>query len=171
MPAKYSRKRRGRRRFTLRRVRTTPIIALSTLASGVALAGATTGVSTDTYRIMTASGLWSITGLTPGEGPLTFGYAHSDYSVTEIKEAIEAAAIDKGDKLLLEKSNRLVRIVGTLVGSNAELNNGNPVSTRLNWLISIGDQLNIFVYNESAGALTTGSSINFVGNVWVKDSV
>ncbi len=170
MPAKYQKRKKGKRRYSLRRVRTTPLVALSTLGSTIAISQGTVGVTTDTYRIISTKLAWSLVGLTAGEGPISFGFAHSDYNVTEIKECLEASAIDKGDKLAMEKSNRLVRLVGTF-NDKGMYNDGNPKSTRLNWLINIGDQVNIFAYNEAAAALTTGSSLHAVGDLWIKDSV
>ncbi len=115
---------------------------------------------------------WGITGLTVGEGPITVGYAHSDYTVTEIKECLEAnTAISQGDKVANEKSNRLVRVVGTLGGSpNSVLNDGKPIATKLNWLITIGDQVNMFFFNEGTSSLTTGAVVNCAGNLWLQDA-
>ncbi len=114
---------------------------------------------------------WSIEGLVATEGPITVGLAHDDYTVTEIKEALEAAAaIDPGDKIAQEQANRLVRVVGTLGQATEALNNGEPISTKLNWLIGVGHAINMFAFNESTAALTTGSTIHCIGNLWVKDS-
>ncbi len=119
-------------------------------------------------------GTWAWTNPTATEGPLTVGYAHSDYSVTEIKECLEAvAAIDAGNKIANEQANRLIRIVGVLrspVGGSF-LNDGKPIKTRLNWLITPGDTVNVFAFNENTAALSTGSVLNLQGDLWVKDSV
>ncbi len=100
------------------------------------------------------------------------GFAHSDYSVTEIKECLETLNIDPGNKVAQERAKRLIRIVGTF-GSNANeaLNDGKPISTKLNWLITEAFQVNFFVFNDDTVALTTGSLVNFTGNMWVQDSV
>ncbi len=162
---------KGRRRFSLRRVRTTPELALATLASDTAITATVTGVATDTYRLVSAKQTWALRGATAGEGPITVGYNHSDYSVTEIKECLEAFGIDQGDKTSQERMNRLVRVVGTFPSSgNAVLNDGKPISTKLNWLIAIGAEAEIFAYNEDTGALTTGSVVHAAGNYWVKDA-
>ncbi len=162
---------RKRRRYSLRRVRVTPLLALSTLGSTIALVTGVTGASTSSYRAMSLKQTWSIVGMTEGEGPITVGYAHSNYTVTEIKEALESsAAIDPGLKVEQEKTNRLIRIVGVFSSPSQFLNHGDPISTRLNWLISIGKAVNIFVYNENAAPLTTGAVVNAQGNLWVKDS-
>ncbi len=151
----------------------TPSLALSTLGTATAVTTGLTGASTSTYRAVSADFVWAIEDLAAGEGPITVGFAHSDYTVTEIKEALESAAsIDQGLKIEQEKSNRLVRIVGTIgtgTGVN-QLNDGKPVKTRLNWLITIGDEVNIFAYNDSSSSLTTGAILHPMGNLWVKDS-
>ncbi len=110
-------------------------------------------------------------GLTAGDGPIIVGYAHSDFSVTEIKEAIEASAsISVGDQVAQERANRKVRLVGQLTDLVEELNDGKPVKTKLNWLIPIGKEVNIFAYNDGAALLTTGAVVSCSGDMWVKDS-
>lgn len=165
-------KRRVRRRFNLRRVRVSNEITLSTLASDTALTVTMTGASVSTYRAMSVKATWNLKTLAAADGLVTFGYAHSDYSVTEIKECLEAfAAIDPGDKIAQEQANRLVRLVGTFSTESEEFNNGRPITTRLNWLIPIGQNVNLFVFNEDTSALTSGAIVNHQGNLWVKDSV
>ncbi len=167
-------KRSGRRRrFNLRRVRITAEQALATLATDTALVVSSTGNSDGQYRAITMKCSWVLTGITEGEGPITVGYAHSDYTVTEIKECLEAtAAINLGDKGAQERANRLVRIVGTLrgVGGSSALNDGKPISTKLNWLINVGKQVNIFMFNEDTTLLTTGAFVNVAGDMWIKDA-
>ncbi len=122
---------------------------------------------------MSVKATWSIVGLTLVEGPITVGYAHDDYSVAEIKECLEAAAsIDPGDKIAQEQANRLVRIVGTInANGSPELNDGKPITTKLNWLIGVGHAINMFAYNEFPSALSTGAVLHCQGDLWVKDSV
>lgn len=111
---------------------------------------------------------WNLQGLTAGEGPVTVGYAHSDYTVGEIKECLEAtSSIDQGDKIAQEKANRLIRIVGTVDAEDSRLKDGLPISTKLNWKIAIGQNVNIFAFNESTAALTTGSSLKLSGDLWI----
>ncbi len=157
--------------MALRRVRCTPTITLSTLGSQIVIFGALTGTSDAQYRLVTADMIWALTGFTSGEGPITVGYCHNDYSVTEVKEAIEiASSISPGDKIAQEKANRWVRTIGTFeADANGVLNDGKPIKTRLNWAVQIGSAVNAFAYNESANALTTGAIVNLQGNLWVKD--
>ncbi len=161
----------GRRRSFLRRVRVSPSITLSTLASQTVIFGALVGNSDAQYRLITADLNWALTGFTAAEGPVTVGYAFNDYTVTEVKECIEiGASISPGDKIAQEKANRWVRIVGTFeADANGVLNDGKPIKTRLNWPIQIGSAVNLFAYNESANLLTTGAVVNAQGNLWVKD--
>ncbi len=161
------------RRYNLRMVRVSAELALGTLATDTALTVQLGAVAVNSYRFMSIKATWTLSSFTAGEGPITVGYAHSDYSVTEIKECLEASnSIDPGLKIEQEQANRLVRIVGTLKGeANTSLNDGRPIKTKLNWLISPGDRVNLFAFNEDTAAnLTTGSLLNCQGQFWVKDS-
>ncbi len=161
---------RKSRRFNLRRVRCTPELPLGTLSTDTALVITMTGASANRYRCMSISALWQISALTADEGPLTVGYAHSDYSVSEIKACLESViSIDIGDKIAQELSNRLVRVIGTIDSEDERLNDGLPVKTKLNWDIGIGDSVNAFVFNEQTGSLTTGASLKVYADMWVKD--
>ncbi len=167
-----NRKPTPRRRYSLRQVRITPEIVLSTLASATAIVSVLTAASTSQYRAISVKATWTIRALTGNEGPVTVGYAHSDYTVVEIKEALEASlSISPGDKVAQERTNRLVRIVGTFGDADqAVLNDGRPIKTRLNWLITIGQSVNMFAFNDSGSALTTGSSVHLFGSLYVKDA-
>ncbi len=162
-----------RRKFNLRKVRFDGQNLLGTLADRAVITSGATGTSNNAYRCMSLKATWAIKNLTPGQGPITFGYAHSDYSVTEIKACLEQQnAIDVGDKVAQEIVNRLVRIVGTFSGELAQekFNEGRPWKTKLNWLIGIGDAVNLFAYNDSGAALSSGTpAIETQGEMWVKD--
>ncbi len=164
---------RSRRRYSLRRVRVTPELPLLTLGSDTAIVTGVTGAGTTDYRVISIKVVWALKSFTAGQGPITVGYCHSDYTVTEIKECLESAAsIAQGLKIEQERANRLVRVVGTLGGeANTRLNDGRPIKTRLNWLMAEGggNALNIFAFNEATGALTTGSVLTIVGDMYVQD--
>lgn len=159
--------------MNLRKVTVTPALTLGTLAGATVQTGAVTGSADGAYRAISMEMTWSALGVAAQTGgPVRVGYAHSDYSVTEIKEALEASnAISVGDKIVNEQANRLVRTVGTLLTSveNTELNDGKPIKTRLNWLIPIGKAVNIFAYNDGS-VMVTGASVKANGSMWVKDS-
>ncbi len=163
--------RKPKRRFNLRKVRATGELALATLASDTAIAVGLTGASVNPYRLQSINATWGVRALTAGEGPVTIGIAHSDYSVTEIKECLEAtSSIDLGNKVEQERSNRLVRVIGTVLAQEPMLNDGKPIRTKLNWLISVGFEADMFAYNEFTGALTTGAVVHMSGDLWVKDA-
>ncbi len=159
--------------YALRKVRTIPLITVGALATNTVVAGALAPASTAAYRLISCVYRWALSDHTAGEGPYTVGYAFGDYSVTEIKEAIEIAnSISPSDKVAQEKANRWVRIVGTFAGDQVSetLNDGKALKTRLNWFIPIGSTVNAFVYNEDNATQTTGSLIDLSGNLWVKDT-
>ncbi len=163
-------KKGSRRRFNLRKVRSSPAQALGTLAAVTVIATDMVPDSDGEYTVVSAEYTHGITGLTAGEGPITIGVAHSDYSVTEIKECVEAqASISLGDKVAQEQSNRLVRLLGRVTAEEPNLNNGSPVKTKLNWKMTIGDQLVLFAYNDMSSALTTGAIQNAMGHQWIRD--
>jgi len=73
------------RNFQLRRVRITPQQALGTLAPVTVIRQSITVASANAYRCTSIVATWNLSFLTAGEGPITVGFAHSDYSVTEVK--------------------------------------------------------------------------------------
>ncbi len=100
------------------------------------------------------------------------GYAFGDYTVTEIKEALEStSSISIGNKVENERSRRWVRKIGTFAGLDTDevLNDGKPIKTRLNWAIPIGTSVNMFCYNDSASQRSTGAFVKFNGTLFVKD--
>ncbi len=150
----------------------TEATALLTLASVTVLTGTVLPLADNEYRVLTVNNLWSVRGNTVGEGPIVVGYAHGDYSVTEIKQSIEAEGMmTRGDKIVAEQGNRLVRRVGVFAGSSAtdqSLNDGKPIRTRLNWLIAEGKTLNAWAYNQSGASLTTGTILVMNGKATIK---
>ncbi len=175
-----AKKGRKGRRFQLRKVRIQGGVSIGALAAADAMSGVMTTVGTTPYRVMSIDNNWSITNLGAAiDDGFEFGVAHSDYTAAEIEECLESqASIDYGDKVAAEQANRLVRTIGVitnmgtaLVGAGIQYNDGRPVKVRLNWLMSIGDGLQVWVRNSSAVVYTTGASISFIGHMWVKDSV
>ncbi len=164
---------KGRKRsYNLRRVSITPFVALGALVAGVVVVTGLTGTSDAQYRLVSATMSWSMHNHTPGEGPISVGYAFGDYTVTEIKEALEStSSISSGNKVLGEQANRWVRKIGQFSGQNASevLNDGKPIKTRLNWAVQIGSVVNMFAYNNDTNDLTTGSVVGVMGDLWVKD--
>ncbi len=176
--AKKTHGRRRRRRFTLRRVRIASKSLAGALAANDVAVNAVTNQVTDQMRFISldASYSWADIGQDIDDG-CSFGVAHSDYTATEIEEALEAGgSMDLGDKVAQEQANRLVRELGTISSAGgpsaggAQFNDGKRLKTRLNWLMSTGDTLNLWIMNISGVVWTTGSGVTIVGNLWVKDA-
>ncbi len=160
----------------MRKVRISSSTAIGALATLDVNSGLLTPVAADKIRLMTLDGSWSWSDKAAIDGAMEFGVAHSDYSAAEIEECLEATgSFDLGDMVSQEQANRKVRTIGTFgsgpstANSDAEHNDGRPVKTKLNWLLSAGDSLNVWFRNGSGTVYTTGSAITFSGNLWVKD--
>ncbi len=152
-------------RGTYRKVPVYPTQDLGTLASKDVISTVMINASTDTYRLMSTDGVWSCSGLTLGEGPVAVGIARGDYTAAEIEECLEAAgAVDLGDLLAQEKANRFVRQIAVVSAAEPLANDGKAIKTKLNWPVAEGDQPQIWAYNISAGALSTGGAHKFAGH-------
>lgn len=110
---------------------------------------------------------------TASDGPIVCGFYHNDYSVTEVKEALEVTLLGPANKIEQERMRRLVRIIGILqpegvVGTviGARINDGKKQRVKLNWTIQNGKSLSFFVYNAGSGAMTTGAIVDAVGTVF-----
>ncbi len=152
------------------------MLAVTALASLDVVKAAGTSALANTLRIMSLDMSWGIVDLGAAiDDGFQFGVAHSDYTAAEIEEALEAtASMDVGNKVEQERANRLVRSIGMingqgLIGSGLIFNDGKPVKTRLNWLLSIGDTLDVWVRNASGVVYTAGAQLVGNGHLWVKD--
>ncbi len=162
--------------FKMRQVRVNSILQAGALASNDVIVGAVINAAADTYRLISvhAAYAWGDLGALVDHG-CVFGLAHSDYSAAEVEECLESiTAIDLGDKVAQEQANRLVREIGVIqpaaaVSGSSVYNDGRPVKTRLNWLMSIGDQLNLWIRNSSGTVWTTNSEVSIDGKLWIRD--
>ncbi len=150
---------------------------LGTLAGRTVLSKAVTDAVVDSTRCSSIKCTYAIQNMTPGAtiGPIMIGVAHSDYSDSEIEAAIEAASSwDVGDRISKEVRGRLVRRIGIFdsgdsIQKAARLNDGKPIRTKLNWLLSEGDTLKFWAYNLGTSALATTDPRVFVeghANLW-----
>lgn len=144
-------------------------MALSTLASETVLTQECLALSDDVF-LLSADLMVSLYGHTSGEGPLLVGLANDLYSVTEVKEAINAAPTKRSDVIQLEHQRRKVRKIGLFHGNNTEevLNDGKPIRVPIKFGLGASDDLNMFVMNMSGAALTTGSFVRLVGQAYGK---
>ncbi len=145
--------------------------ALGTPAANAATAGVLTVVSDEAYRCISLTATWTIRGLTVGEGPIHVGVSHGDYTAAEIEEWIESsAAMTRGDLIARERANRMIRRVGTFSGNFADevLNDGKPITTRMNWVHPTGVVLDFWTYNASGAILATGSFVAVMGKLFIR---
>ncbi len=171
MPKKASYRRRRRKAFNLRRVRINAASVTGALAPLAVVSNPITSAVSDPLRFMSVkSSFQAVNGIAADEGA-AFGLAHSDYTAAEVEECLEATgALDKGDKVAQEQANRLVREIGTLdLDPSTKWNDGRQIKIRLNWLMSTGDTLNLWIRNSSGTIYSTGGGIAIAGELWVKD--
>ncbi len=149
-------------------------LALLTLGDNIVLGTAILGAAfTRRFRVISVKANWLIRDLTAGEGPITCGYSHGDYTAAEIAEANDVALITSGDKIGREQASRLVRKVGSFRGFEAmeELvgnMGGEFIKTRLNWPIEEDFGFEFWAQNRSGAALTTGAILEITGEIYGK---
>ncbi len=127
--------------------------------------------SDNEYRVISITTDWNLVNHTPGEGPITVGYAHGDYTDTEIEEWYEGQNdILRGDKIAAEISQRFIRRAGMFSGVAASetLNDGRSIKTRLNWVIAEGKTVRMWAYNGDVNALTTGTVLTCSGRMYMR---
>jgi len=123
----------------------------------------------DRYWAMSADIAWGLENFSSAEGPLIIGLAHSDYEDAEIEEFIELAGTwDEGNLISREVAKRKIRIVGVLGDGEERLNAGKMLRTVLKFMLTEGDTLKLWVYNDSATQLTSGGVLNAVGKAYMK---
>ncbi len=146
-------------------------ISLGALASADMAVGVISQTSDEDYRVMWVKATYALRDNTAGEGPIDIGIAHGDYTAAEVEEWMEATASwTRGNKIASEQANRLIRRIGSFAGDTTEetLNDGMPITTKLNWHIVTGQNFNLFIYNHSGAMLTTGASISVQGKALIR---
>ncbi len=169
-------KRKPRRKFSGRVVRLSTNVTVGALATADVTSGPVTSATTAQTRVISMKAVYSWVEKAQIDGACEIGLAHSDYTAAEIEECLEAnASMDVGDLIANEQARRMVRTIGVFAGGGATadgneiaLNNGNPIHTRLNWVLSQGDAIELWMKNGSGVIYTTGSSISVLGSVFVK---
>ncbi len=169
----------GKRRF--RRYQGAKIdqqLNLATLAGDTLLGVVLANTVVDKTWCSSVKAVYGVTNWTPvaDNGPLLLGWAHSDYTDTEVEQAIEALnSWDTGDKITQEHARRKVRIVGYLhnggatAAVNSVMNHGNPVTTKCGWMLESGDTLRFWCYNAGTAAFSTTDplvTVNGKANLW-----
>ncbi len=166
-------RRRSKRKWTgnMQIVPVANALALGTLADVTAVSGGITVAATEAFRALSVKLNWAVRDFPVGIGPVTVGICHSDYTVGEIKEFLEAAAsMDRGNLIAREQASRLIRRVGMFNGLLTEetLNDGRPITTKLNWPMVTGDTVNAFAFNQAGVSLTGSAEVVTNGTVFIK---
>ena len=121
----------------------------------------------DSTRVSTIRATYSLAGWTlfVNSGPILVGVAHSNYSDPEIESFIEASGSwDQGGLVEREVRSRRIRFIGTFptpeggVGAASVLNDGKPITTKLNWNLSEGDTLRFWVYNTGSATINNAAT-------------
>ncbi len=153
-------------------------LALGTLAPKVVTGSQIGDTVVDRTFVSSLVGTYSLSEFSnnAGDGPITVGIAHGDYSVAEIEAFIENAdSWNEGDLIAQEIAKRKIRIVGTFdkgdlgVVDTYVLNDGKPIKTKLGWILNSGATLSFWAYNQGSGALDTTDPQFFVkghANLW-----
>ncbi len=148
--------------------------SLGTLAANTALAVCSQSAS-NTAAFLAKKVIMSaiLDGFTAGEGPITFGMARGDASVTAIKTALEQAQVDRNAKqqgtardVIWETVRNMEMIAGgkSWVHIEVSLGGGQGIP------FDVDDGWKWFVFNHSGVALTTGAVIvcdGVVYGVWL----
>ncbi len=143
-------------------------VTLGTLAANTGLLDRTDSSVADRTYILSMEGVHSINGL-DAANTVYLGVAHSDYSLAEVEEWIEAqGAWDEGDLVQQEISRRKIRQIGVFTPEETALNEGKSLKTKLGFILNSGDGLNFWLYNPDAAGLTTGAEWTSLGHVWLK---
>ncbi len=173
MPAKG----RNRRRQKYLRGNIEASLALSTLGSNSLILGAIASVVEERTLISSILANWSLKDLTKvvSDGPVIVGVAHSDYTAAEIEEWIEnTGGWTEGNLVAQEIAKRKVRIVGVFAAigagdvDTAVLKDGKMIKTKLNWILTTGQTIDIWAYNAGASGLTGTAQLHTFGhaNLW-----
>ncbi len=108
-------------------------------------------------------------------GPIMVGIAHGDYTAAEIEAFIEnTGSWSEGDLVSQEVAKRKIKIVGIFDDDSVSLgavtlNEGKPIKTKLNWVLTQGQTIDLWAYNLGAAAVaTTTPSVHCEGhaNLW-----
>lgn len=159
VPAMVNKKRPSRRkRNNLIAARNTNGLSLGVLANLDVVAEIFNGVVDQRCWVHSWKGTVALRDLTPGQGPIQVGLAHSDYTAAEIEEWIEASgAWGTDDKISQEQSRRKVRLIGVFNGENdsESLQDGRPIKITCKWYIEEGQSLQVWAYNQSGAAFSS----------------
>ncbi len=153
-------------------------VPLGTLASRTAVLAVFDETVNERTLVSSLVASYLIADMTQGAGigPIMVGIAHGDYTAAEIEEWIEnTGSWNETDLVQQEVGGRKIRQIGVFTGANTDgagvehLNNGDPIKTKLNWILTQGQTLDLWAYNLGANALATTTPTVFCqghANLW-----
>ncbi len=129
------------------------------------------GSLTEDLLILSIDATMVIRGMTVTEGPLYMGFAHTDYTVAEIAEAIDTQGfLGPNLKIEEERARRLVRRWGTFrvqeVTEMIAASNGGHRRYKVRWIQQNGANPRCWLQNSSGAALTTGGVLEMDGVIY-----
>ncbi len=154
-------------------------VTAPTLAGNTLVGLNVTKVTIDTCRISSIRAVWSLLNYTPiANNSIIVGVAHSDYTDAEVEGWLESAGSwDRGNTTAREVRSRMCRIVGTfrvgaggLASDVSVLNDGRPIKTKLNWLLTEGQTIKLWIFNGGSAAYATTVPVLEVqgkANLWI----
>ncbi len=154
-------------------------VTAPTLAPNTLVGLNVTKVTVDTCRISSILAVWSLLNFTAiANASIIVGVAHSDYTDAEVEGWLESAGSwDRGNTTAREVRSRMCRIVGSFrlggghnVSNVVVLNGGRPIKTKLNWLLTEGQTIKLWIFNGGAAAYATTVPVLEVqgkANLWI----
>ncbi len=165
---KHTRRRRSRN-FAAKRVEGE--IALGTLANATVAANSLEATTSSDFYLISMDLYGYIRNLTAGEGPIYVGICHGAYTVTQIKEWVEAGdAFGRDNPVVsVEQNGRFIRELGVFNGLAAEevLFDGKPRRIKCGFVIPDSIAIEIWAYNRGSGTMTTGALVGLHGKAYI----
>ncbi len=153
-------------------------LPLTTLAANT-LVSTALGAVTERTLISSLIATWTLRTLTVADnvGPIKVGVSHSDYTDAEVEQWIEqseSTSWAEADKVAQEISRRKIRRIGVFEAPGvalgpSSLRDGKEIKTKLNWILTVGQTVNVWAYNMGSSAVaTTVPDLNVEGhaNLW-----
>ncbi len=153
-------------------------IDLGTLASNTGLKTPVGDTVVENTWCTSILATYSIGNVTPaaGVGPILMLLCHSDYTLVEVEEWIEATnSWNVGDLVAQEVAKRKIRRIGYLgelavqASELVTMNDGMPVRTKCGWMLNSAAGLAFVSYNMGSAAFTTTDpdiEISGHANLW-----
>jgi len=157
-------------------------LSLGTLNTRTAIKLNFASVVNERTFVSSIKATWSLSEFTNavGRGPIEVGYAHSDYSATEILEYLtQTGSWNETDQVSQEISKRKIRRVGVFqmpeagvaVTTDVVLNDGKPITTKLGWILTQSQTVALWGFNSGSVAVAvTTPRVRVLGhaNLWPK---